>query len=53
MENGSWIIFGPLAWLYAIAGFIIGIIKTPYLWVKESQKYYKKGLEIEKKRKNR
>ena len=53
MGDGCWLFIGPLAWLYAIAGFVFGIIKTPYLWVKEAIKYYKKGIKIENKRKNR
>ena len=48
MENGSWLIFGPVAWIYAIAGFFTAIVKTPYLWVKEAEKYYEKGLERER-----
>lgn len=51
MGDGCWFFIGPLAWLYAVAGFFIGILKTPYLWIKEAQKYYKKGLEREEQNK--
>ena len=48
MENGCWIFIGPLAWLYAVAGFFTAIVKTPMLWFKEAEKYYEKGLERER-----
>ena len=49
MGDGCWFIIGPVAWIYGVTGFIIGIVKTPYLWFKEARKYYEKGLEIERK----
>lgn len=49
MNGGTWFIFGPTAWLYAVAGFIVGIFKRhPIIIAKE---YYAKGKAKENARK--
>lgn len=42
MNDGTWIFFGPTAWLYAVAGFITGIFKGHP--IKNAKSWYSKGL---------
>ena len=49
MNGGTWLIFGFTAWLYAVAGFIVGIFKGHP--IKTAKEYYAKGKAKEDARK--
>ena len=51
MDEGTWFFFGLTAWLYYVAGFIVGLFKlSPFKTAKE---WYKKGKEKENARKTK
>ena len=41
-NDGTWIFFGPTAWIYSVAGFITGIFKGHP--IKNAKSWYSKGL---------
>lgn len=49
MNGGTWVIFGFTAWLYAVAGFIVGIFKGHP--IRTAKEYYAKGKAKEDARK--
>ena len=51
MDGGTWIIFGFTAWLYAVAGFIVGLFKLHP--IKTAKEYYAKGKAKEDARKTK
>lgn len=51
MNGGTWVIFGFTAWLYAVAGFIVGLFKLHP--IKTAKEYYAKGKAKEDARKTK
>lgn len=51
MDGGTWIIFGFTAWLYAVAGFVVGLFKLHP--IKTAKEYYAKGKAKEDARKTK
>ena len=49
MDGGTWFIFGFTAWLYAVAGFIVGLFKLHP--IRTAKEYYAKGKAKEDARK--
>jgi hypothetical protein len=51
MNGGTWLIFGFTAWIYSVAGFIVGIFtRHP---IKKAKEYYAKGKAKEDARKTK
>lgn len=51
MDGGTWIIFGFTAWLYAVAGFVIGLFTLHP--IAKAKEYYAKGKAKEDARKTK
>jgi hypothetical protein len=51
MNGGTWLIFGFTAWIYSVAGFIVGIFTGHP--IKKAKEYYAKGKAKEDARKTK